>query len=362
MRLRQLEDADFVYGNTRLRARRSALLGPDDHEALLGLDLDGLLGALAETAYRPDVEAALPRFAGIRRVHEAVRTNLARSLRELRAFYRGPARDLVDLMLSSWDLHNLITLLRGLATGMDPDDVVSLIVEVGGLDEASAREVARQPAFAAGVELLEAWRVPTPQDADALHHAWPDFERSGDLAALEHAIAAAHQARRAAALAQAGLEAEPLRAALREEVDDRNLQVVLRVYVSAADPERVARAGAAALPGGAIAPEELVAAAAAPSRGDVAAELVGLAGARRWRQALERWANTGDVAQLQDDLELARVRARVARFGTGDPLGIDIPLAFATAKTTEARNLRELAAGAAAGLDPVLVRARLLIA
>ena len=37
--------ADFVYGNTRLRARKAALLESDTYETLMGRDLEGLLEA-----------------------------------------------------------------------------------------------------------------------------------------------------------------------------------------------------------------------------------------------------------------------------------------------------------------------------
>ena len=47
--------ADFVYGNTRLRARKGELLGEREYEALLGRDLEGVLEELAGTAYRAEI-------------------------------------------------------------------------------------------------------------------------------------------------------------------------------------------------------------------------------------------------------------------------------------------------------------------
>ncbi len=65
--------ADFDYGNTRLRVRRVSLLDRPDYEAMLGGNVDGILGALSSTSYHPDVEAAIIRYRGARRVHEAAR-------------------------------------------------------------------------------------------------------------------------------------------------------------------------------------------------------------------------------------------------------------------------------------------------
>jgi len=363
VKLRALGAAEFAYGNTRLRARRSGVLAAADYESLLGLDVDGLLGALAATAYERDVEATLPRFHGIARLHEAVRLHLARMLSELRGFYEGSARALVEVLLSAWDVRNLLALVRGQAARAPAEEVVSLVVPFGRLDEASAREVARQPEFAAAVQLLVAWRLPTWEDARALAEAWPTYERSADLAALEHALVAAHTTRALATLAPFESEAEPLRTALREEVDDQNLLIALRLREASSEEEAPGpQAGDPFLPGGWLSGETLASAVVAPSRDDVAAALGALRGSERWRAPLERWARSGDLPALQGELEDARARARMRLFATGDPLGVAIPIAFVAAKETEARNLRVLGEGAASGLDPIVVRSRLVTA
>lgn len=373
--------AEYAYGNARVRARKSALLGSSDYEALMGLDLDGLLGALAGTAYRSDIEAALARFHGVRRLHEAVRSNLGRSLRELRGFYSGTAGELVELLLSSWDVRNLITLLRGQAAGAAVEDVLPLIVPVGRLDEASAREVARQPEFAAAVDLLLAWRLPTPEDARVLGDAWLEYERSADLAALERAVVSAHAARVLAGLQPFAGGAKPLVVALREEDQDTSLLNALRLraaaLVSTGQVDRgvpsirsrgsahvapAAEEGAKVFLSGSSASHEVVASAFfGLSRGEVAATVLALPGTDRWRRSLEQWAKTGDLVTLQDDFEKARVRSRVRLFVSGDPLGIDIPLAYVSAKEAEARNLRVLGQGAVEETDIQVLRTRLLL-
>jgi vacuolar-type H+-ATPase subunit C/Vma6 len=49
-----------------------------------------------------------------------------------------------------------------------------------------------------------------------------------------------------------------------------------------------------------------------------------------------------------------------ALFVGGDPLAIDVPIAFAAAKQAEARNLRLLGEAAARGIDPEIVRRELV--
>ena len=357
--------ADFAYGNARLRARKSGLLDRAGYEELLGRDVDGLLGALASTGYAPEVEAALARFRGIRRVHEAVRFHLARSLEEMRSFYEGYAQELVDLLLSRWDLHNVIALLRGSAAGQPSEEVLANVTPLGALSEALAREIARQTEFAVAVELLVRWRLPDPETAGSLREAWPEYERTENLAALEHEVMAGWALRTATALARTGSDGGGFRRVFEREIDRRNVLVALRLREALGRGEIEEHPGSSDrdpyLPVGSIRPELLDAAVRLPDPESVVAEFAAAA-PESWRAPLERWARSGDLVALQGKLESLWVAEGVALFYRGDPLGADVPVAYAVAKENEARNLRVVAEGAARGLEPYIVRAQLLFA
>ena len=130
--------ADFAYGNTRLRARKAELLGAAEYESLLGRDLDAVFEFLAGTAYRTEIEAALTGSGGKPALHLALGRHLARSLGDLHAFYEERTGELVDLLLSRFDLQNLLALLRGLARGRSPEQVLADIVPLGALGGAAA--------------------------------------------------------------------------------------------------------------------------------------------------------------------------------------------------------------------------------
>jgi V/A-type H+-transporting ATPase subunit C len=358
--------ADFVYGNTRLRARKGELLGAAEYEALLGRDLEGLVEALTGTAYRPDLEAALAVAGADRRaLNEALRRHLARALEGLRALYEGPARELVDLLLSRFDLHNLLTLVRGRVRGQPPDEVLANVLPLGALGGAPAQEIARQPELARAVDLLVAWRLPDPDLAHALADAWPEYERTEDLAALEHALTARHARRLAEALDSAGSGAESLRELVAREHDAINVLIVLRLRFALqldelSDLPR-APAGGRFLAGGRIAPAALETALRQPTRPEAVARLVEAARREDWRAPLERIAAGGDTPTLQRELEASRVRWAVGLFLRGDPLGLDVPIAFTVAQENEVRNLRLLGEGAAGGLPAAALRAQLIV-
>ena len=356
---------DFVYGNTRLRARKGELLGAGEYELLLGRDLEAILEFLAGTAYRAEIEAALTVTDGRRALHVALGRHLARTLGELRAFYEGRSRELVDLLLSRFDLHNLLALLRGRVRGQPPKDVLANVVSLGALGGAAGQEIARQQELARVVDLLVSWRLPDPAGARALADAWPEYERTEDLATLEHALTAHHARHLDEALRTAGPSADSLRELVAREHDAINVLVVLRLRFALqldqlTDLPPASNAGRF-LAGGKIAEDALEDALRQPTRGEAITKLVNATQREDWRSPLKRIASGGDLPTLQRELEVSRVRWAVGLFLRGDPLSFDIPIAFTVAEENEVRNLRLVGEGVAGGLPSAALRAQLIV-
>jgi V/A-type H+/Na+-transporting ATPase subunit C len=356
---------DFAYGNTRLRARKGELLGAGEYETLLGRDLDAILEFLAGTAYRSEIEAALAVSDGKPALHAALGRHLARTLGDLRAFYEDGSRELVDLLLSRFDLHNLLALLRGRARGHPPEQVLATVVPLGALGGAAGQEIARQQELARAVDLLVSWRLPDPAGARALADAWPEYERTEDLAALEHALTARYARHLDEALRAARPSADSLRELVAREHDAINVLVVLRLRFAlqlgeltelppAADAGRF-------LDGGSIGEDALENALRQPTREETIAKLVDAARREDWRVPLQRIASGGDLPTLQRELEVSRVRWAVGLFLRGDALSFDVPIAFTVAEENEVRNLRLLGEGAAGGLPATVLRAQLIV-
>lgn len=353
---------DFVYGNTRLRARKTHLFTEATYDALLNRDIVGVQEALTQTAYGPDLETALTRASGKRALDNAVRDHMARVLSEMRSFYRGRARELIDVLLARFDLHNMLTLLRGKVRAQPPELILAAIVPLGELGDSPAEEIARRDEVASAVELLTSWRLPDPETAAALSHAWPRFERTQDLAQLEHEVVTAHAHRIEHDLVGAP---EPLRELIARERDTTNVLALLglRAALQLEELTELPAAPARFLPGGRIGENALEAALRLPALSDAAAALADAARRHDWRGPLERYADAADLnlPLLQRELEAARVRWALRLFLSGDPLGVDVPIAYTIANENEARNLRLVAEGAADGEAAEAVGARLLL-
>jgi V/A-type H+/Na+-transporting ATPase subunit C len=336
-----LAGGGFDYGNTRLRARRAALLGRADYERLAELHGDALREAIQAILPAPDGPLRQPSDAGLHGLHQAVSTQWGHALEQMRAFYAGPAREIVDLMLSPFDTHNVVAVLRGAARGRAAAERAGL-VPVGWLREPLAVEALRVREPAAVIDLL-ARSTPHRAQARTLHDALGDFERTDNVATLERSVVAGDTARRAAGLSALGAPATRMLHVTRQDIDDRNLLIALRARAALlTGADAGAAPGDPLLPGGSLPARWFTAVMHAPAPGGV----LGTAGRGRWQAPLRRWTASGDLPALQRALERHAIAEKMALFRTGDPLGIDIPLAYSAAVHAQARNLRLLAEAA----------------
>lgn len=344
----------FDYANARLRAMKAELLDRAGYERLGGRDPDGVIRALLETPYRPDVEAARARFRGLRCIHEALRAHLGRTIETVRGFFEGPPRVDVDTLLARFDTENIIVLLRGQARQAPADEMLALLTPTGTLDEATLREAASRPGVRAAVELLRTWEAPNPEAARALVRALPAYERRRDPAVLEEALLAAE------VLRDLGRAADPaLQETIRDRVDRTNILVALRL--GEGGREEAPGEGAPFLPGGRISEAALAQAARAGSRAEARSALLDH-GAGPWREALDAWVGEGRLPVLADALDTIALGRDFRRLVAGDPLGMGIPIAYMAAKENEVRNLRLIGHGASRGLAREDVAERLRIA
>jgi V/A-type H+/Na+-transporting ATPase subunit C len=347
----------FDYGNARVRAMRSRMLsGHDFGELVAANTLEQILGALDDTEYGPDIEVALTRYRGQERYDRALSRHLARTLSAVRSFYEGEARHEVDLLLLRHDLDNLVTIVRGQAALPGSMETAALLVAAGTLDRASLEELARQPGLRETVELLVAWGVPTPATARSVLHAWSEYERVRDVGVLETALTSAFADRIAESL-----DTLPTHLAIMLEswIDTVNILTSLRLRRAKLAGEPTPD-GFEPLAGGRVSDRVLAAVDEATSA-DAAAILSAGSLLPGWDTAFEAWASHQRIDILADELEAARTRWAIGLFHRGDPLSIDVPLAYVSAKENEVRNLRLVGQGCAHGVPPEDIQAALVI-
>ena len=347
----------FDYGNARVRAMRSRMLSRDTYGDLVtATTIEQILGVLDDTDYAEDVEAALTRYRGPERYDRALSAHLTRTLSSVRSFYDGRPRGDVDLALLHHDLDNLVTIVRGQAALPGSAETASLLVAAGTLDHAALEELAQQPGLRETVELMVTWGVPSQATARGLLHVWPEYERTRNVAVLEAALATAVAKHLTDSLDP---RQHHLATMLESWIDTINLITSLRLRASRIDREPMP-AAVEPLPGGRI-PADILSAAITATATDAAAMLEGSAPIPGWDVALDAWATHERIDVLSDDLTAARTLWATSLFYRGDPLSVDVPLAFIAAKENEVRNLRLIGQGCTHGVAPEDIESRLVI-
>ena len=322
-----LARVDLAPGNARLRARRTALLGPDRVARLTGRDVEGLIGELRGTAYGRHLDAAAADHrAALLSAVDAVRREL---LRAVLSVHHGPAADVAGPLVAPYDVADVLTLLRGAAHDLPDEQVLDAVDAVGAVQPAVARHVvADDPEVV--VPRLVAARLPDPLTARALPAAWERYLRHGDLAELELTIGREAVRSQELRLAPYGARAQAVRSYLAAGRDISNVVTALRLRASRAD-DTVIRA--ALLPVGTV-DERTLLALAAGALPDTIPPLL--------RARLGRLSGTDDLPGVSQDLQAARLAAGAARYRAGDPLGDDVSVGFVAGVEAEALALRRL--------------------
>lgn len=342
--------AEYDYGNARLRAMHSQMFDGAALRRLARGDLPSMTAGLAVGAYREDLEQMIPRRTGVPLILSTVRLHLGRVLRKMRRLFHGRAAQQVDTLVRRWDVRDLRTLLRGHAAGVAPDDLAAMLAGAGALGDAELRFLAGRSGPREVAETLLSWNAPDAATARAVWRALGRYEAAGDPAVLEQALDRAFVQN----IDWEGLD-PGLETALAREIDAVNLLTALRLRGS--PPEVVS---AWLLPAGRLRADVLTAAAAAADP-PAAADLLLADVPAAWRPGVDRWARDGGLVDLSDALDEAVTRSAVAGFTFGDPLGIDVPVAFTWAAENEARNLRIIATALEAGIPAPLIEDELII-
>jgi vacuolar-type H+-ATPase subunit C/Vma6 len=323
--------ADFVAGNTRLRARLPALLGRTEYRRLAGMPREAALERLVATTYGPYLTTGQ---TDGRLILGAVGRRLRDLLRGVPECYVGTAHSVVGILLARHDLRDVLALLRGARTGQPAPARLAAVMGVGALDVHAAAELAATDGPTT-ILRLAAQHLPDPITARALPPAWDRYELNSDEDEFEATIASSAADGWTAELKRVGRAARPVLDLVRAESDRVNLVAILRDTTGNLPH---------LLPFGLLTLPALLAA-----RGGDHTRV--LAARPNWREALAPHSRQAELPTLEWDLDVTLWRQAVRDLRRGDPLGADVPVGYVVAAECEARAVRLLLAGATPGHD-----------
>lgn len=356
--------ADFDYGNARLRAMKSRLIPRHRLEGLAEAgNIEGLIAALTETAYREAVAAALVRLVGLDCLAEALRNDLVATVGKARRFFRDRAGELAALVLRRYELHNVKTVLRGIARQVPAGEILASTLPVAELRPADLSELARSPNIRATIDLLATWGVSLARPLLELR-----ARRRGDgleIPELELALDRWHLHTAMQIARQADEEGRTLLETLMLEADGANIMIALRL-VGVADAALTLRGhfGAEDITALFVGPghiqfASLAEAARKLSVTEAVNALTETTYGTTLTNAMKAYAAAGHLSVFERALGRRQLRHAASLF-TRDPLGIGVLIGYIALKANEIANLRAIAQGLMLGRKPDRIRAELM--
>lgn len=340
--------SDYGYLNARVRAMRSFLL---DRESLVRLANSGDKGELNplldQTIYRREVSEAILENPARPDYYRALDTNMVSMFRKIHGAAGGEARDLINILLSEYELHNLKTVLRGVKSGVPPSSMVRHLMLVGSIKSSLLEQLANQGGLRDAIRLMVSKQLPY---AAPIVAAYEKYMKSGqDFAVLENALdrfyftSVLDELERFKEVENARL----VREIIELRIDIVNLLTLMRIRaLTVGDIE----AEALRIPGGRLSAKQFL---GLRHAGDVQ-NIVAAYPDRSFEGPLKRAMSDYlkyDLVSFSRELERELVR-RSALMACVDALGIGVVIAFIYSKQNEVVNLRLIIQGIQAEQAP----------
>ena len=340
------------YVNARVRSRRAAMLADEDYRKLIRMGPSEIARFMEETEYEREINALGTRFSGVDLIEYALNRNLAKHFDDLLEWSEGKLYDRIARYLRKFDVWNLKTIIRGIYTESDPEEVRTDLIRAGELDDRTIDRLVEVDSIEDVIELLDGTIF-----AEPLADAYEEFETGGTLVPLENALDRAFYENLLEDLGrpQEGPEAKYVEF-LQAEIDFRNARNALRLARSGADLDPAAYY----IDGGVLFDEselnrlvghydELVDHIAENKRyGD------------RLSGALDQLRDADSLIQFEHALDAALLEY-ADTLSSVYPTSMSPVLSFVLAKEREVENIRAIARGREVGLDENEIEEELVV-
>ncbi len=347
---------DYGYANARIRGMRARLLDRAFLDGLMAAhDLGGLIQALADTEYGPDLEDTLIKGRDAAAVDEALKNNMVRIYRKVLSFLNEEAAYILTTLLGRWDVFNIKTILRGKQMQLPAAEIAEGLLPAGFLSQVDLDALSMVEDVRAVIDTAVTWSLPY---ASAMREGYMAYMRSGELADLELAMDRYYSDWADHRLGRRGGNMQMARRLLRMQVDISNLVTIFRLQkadVESMDVDMYFLEG-----GNAIGGDLFSQLAHMSDIDEVLDRLRGTPYGKTLDEASVHFLEANSIAIFERALEDYLVR-KALTMGTGDPLGAGITIAYLWAKQNEITNLRIIVKGKAVGMPEDRMRGELIL-
>jgi len=126
-----IEETNYSYINTRVRAMESKLFTSDVYIKLLNMEVSQIARYLGEFEYKEEIDYLSRDYRGIDLIEHALNDNLANTYNKLLKMSGKKASTYAFAVLKRWDIHNIISILRGIFARVSAKDIEKTLIPIG---------------------------------------------------------------------------------------------------------------------------------------------------------------------------------------------------------------------------------------
>ena len=224
--------SNYEYVTARARSRRAKLFDGDDYRKLVRMGPGEIARFMEDSEYETEMNALGARHSGVDLIEYALNRNLSKHFDDLLTWADGPLYEYIANYLRKFDAWNIKTIIRGIYTDADREDVEDDLIRTGEFAGRTLDRLVEATSIEDAIEALSGTIFGEP-----LEEAYEDFESSDVLVPLENAVDRAFFAHLLDDIGQPEPDTPTAlyREFLEAEIDFRNLRNALRIARSGAE-------------------------------------------------------------------------------------------------------------------------------
>lgn len=126
-----LGETNYSYLNTRVRAMESKLFKSDEYIKLLNMEVSQIARFLGEGNYKDEIDSLSRTYRGVELIEHSLNKNLGNSYQKLIKMSGKKASAYAFAILTRWDIHNIISVLRGKYSKATDYEIEKTLIPIG---------------------------------------------------------------------------------------------------------------------------------------------------------------------------------------------------------------------------------------
>ncbi|PIN86730.1 ATP synthase A1 subunit C [Candidatus Woesearchaeota archaeon CG10_big_fil_rev_8_21_14_0_10_44_13] len=346
----KLKLKEYPYTYARICAMRAKLIKKDAYSKLLKMKLSEIAKFLQDTEYKKEIDELGSDYSGVSLIENALNVNLLRTSLKLKRITEDKnLAELIDAYAMRRDIWNIKTILRARHSRQKEEDIKSLVMPTGKLDESFFTDLSKKESVEEIVRSLNFIRF------DNLKEAVHSYKEKKSLFELENAIDHDYYSYLLEFAKRMPKQGLFFREFVENEIDMLNLRVMLRLKKEKANKREIKRY--LFYPGAKLGPQELNRLSEADDLGSMIKSL-----SKEGYGKISRELEKSKDSIIMMELKLNKfLLDRAALLLHQHPLSIEVILGYMLAKEIEIRNLKTIIKGKQLGMKEEFIESQLVI-